>query len=142
MVDYRERLAWAMKQAQVDAAGLAKTLGVTYQAIKKIEAGTSKSLSAKNHELVAIALKVSGYWLATGKGPRVAPQQAGANSGDVLRVMESEKKYSTTPEKPLHWPFDRVTLSQWLLLPEADREKLEAQVMAVVTYTESSKKAA
>lgn len=69
MVDYKTRLQAAMAEAGVDEHGLAKALGITYQAIYKITRGLSKSLSAANNEAAAAFLGVSSKWLATGKGP-------------------------------------------------------------------------
>lgn len=70
MVDYGERLAWAMKEKNVDSHALAAHLGVSYQAVKKVLDGKTGSFSASNNEDAAEMLDVASKWLAKGKGPR------------------------------------------------------------------------
>ncbi len=71
MVDYSERLKAAMGYAGVKIPALAAALGVSYQAIKKVLDGKSKSLDAKNNAQAAKFLNVSHYWLATGEGDMI-----------------------------------------------------------------------
>jgi plasmid maintenance system antidote protein VapI len=74
---YAERLAQAMKHAQVDNKMLAEALDVHTNAIKKVLAGQSKAFSAKNNAKAARYLGVSSDWLALGEGdmvPEVTPQ--------------------------------------------------------------------
>ncbi|KAF1019654.1 MAG: HTH-type transcriptional regulator PrtR [Paracidovorax wautersii] len=69
MIDFQERLAKAMEVAGVKTADLAKAIGVSYQAIKRLEEGKAKSFSSANNSKAADALGVSARWLATGEGP-------------------------------------------------------------------------
>jgi transcriptional regulator with XRE-family HTH domain len=71
--DYRERLARAMKLSGITIHQLADDLEVTYQAIKKVLAGTSKALTAANTFRAARLMGIDAEWLATGLGsPRSA----------------------------------------------------------------------
>lgn len=72
--DYSERLKEAMADAEVDVAGFAKTLGVSYQALRKAINGGR--LGMANHLKAAKLLGVNSDWLASGKGPKAA-QAAG-----------------------------------------------------------------
>lgn len=68
MVDYTERLACAMKHAGASKPALAKAVGISYQAVKKVLDGGSRSLTAENNAKAARFLGVSSHWLATGEG--------------------------------------------------------------------------
>jgi hypothetical protein len=75
MVDYKDRLAEAMRDAGVDTAWLAKRLNVSYQAVKKVLDGNSAEFKVPNHFAAADLLGVSPRWLASGKAPK-APDAA------------------------------------------------------------------
>lgn len=64
-MNYASRLARAMEHARATTSTLARALGVTYQAIAKINDGRSKSLSAENNDKAARFLGVDPSWLAT-----------------------------------------------------------------------------
>lgn len=66
MVEYRERLALAMKQKGIKTALLSERLGVSYQAVKKALDGGK--FSAVNNSKAARILGVRPDWLATGIG--------------------------------------------------------------------------
>lgn len=68
MIDYAARLDAALKHAKMDVPALAKSLGITYQGVKRVADGKSKAFSATNHERTAAILGVSSLWLATGEG--------------------------------------------------------------------------
>lgn len=68
MVDYKERLEKAMKAAGVDITELARSVGVSYQAARKVLEGESKAFTAENNAKAAARLNVSSDWLATGMG--------------------------------------------------------------------------
>lgn len=70
MVEYKDRLAEAMQDANVSAKWLAGKLGLSYQAVKKVLDGKSASFTAQNHDIVATLLKVSSSWLANGIGQK------------------------------------------------------------------------
>lgn len=68
MVSYKDRLAEALRSANASDTQLAKHLGVSIQAIRKVAAGTTIALTAENNSRAARFLKVSPDWLATGEG--------------------------------------------------------------------------
>lgn len=73
MTTYKERIAAAMGGPEVSSQAvhaLAKALGVSYTAIKKVvdPEGKSKTLTAENNAKAAKYLRVNADWLATGKG--------------------------------------------------------------------------
>jgi transcriptional regulator with XRE-family HTH domain len=71
--DYKDRFATAMELSGKDVHAIAKDLGVTYQAIKKILNGSTKMPRADHSAIAAGAMKVDSVWLATGAGtPRGA----------------------------------------------------------------------
>ena len=76
MVEYRDRLALAMKNAPALASvpdrsriqKLADALGLSYQAIKKVLDGKSSAFNAANNAKAATFLGADPNWLATGIG--------------------------------------------------------------------------
>lgn len=88
MADYCERLHEAMLLRTVSVSMLAKEIGVTYQAVKKVLDGKSAALSAENNARAARFLKINSYWLATGE--------------ETLRIVEvmSAASSSPTPLQP------------------------------------------
>lgn len=71
MVDYKDRLEWAMINrpgGSVDITAMARHLGLSYQAVRKVVRGESKSFTAENNEKAAAWLMVNSRWLATGRG--------------------------------------------------------------------------
>jgi transcriptional regulator with XRE-family HTH domain len=67
MSTFGERLVEAMG-TEVDRKELAAALGVSYQAIRKVEIGETVALTAENCARAARFLKVDMFWLATGEG--------------------------------------------------------------------------
>jgi len=91
MVDYKDRLAAAMKEAGVTKTQLAARLGVSYQAIKKLIDGVSHSMTAANNAAAAAYLQVSSEWLATGKGPmRLVGDAHSHTQGDKVAPAETQ----------------------------------------------------
>lgn len=68
MVDYKERLHMAMMRSGKSTQELADRLNISYQAVRKVLIGTTKSFSAKNNDVAAQFLGVPSRWLATGVG--------------------------------------------------------------------------
>lgn len=86
--EYKDRFADAMKMAGKDAHAIAKDLGVTYQAIKKILNGGTKMPRADHSAKAAIAMNVDHVWLATGAGTaRKAHVQRGP--GDLVDANQA-----------------------------------------------------
>jgi hypothetical protein len=68
--NYTERFREAVDLAKIDLGQLAHDVDLSYQAVKKVYDGTSKSFNAENNVKVARVLKVDSEWLATGAGQR------------------------------------------------------------------------
>ena len=75
MVEYKDRLAQAMADANVSTRVLAGKLGLSYQAVKKVLDGKSAAFTAQNHDLAATFLGVSSSWLANEIGPKRVDSQ-------------------------------------------------------------------
>lgn len=71
MVTYKDRLAAALKAAQVSDNQLAKHLDVSIQAVRKVAAGTTSAFTAENNAKAAKFLRISPDWLATGDGEMI-----------------------------------------------------------------------
>ena len=87
MVQYKDRLAEAMKKSEMTATALATKLGVSYQAVKKVLDGSTRAFTAANNARAAALLKINPNWLATGQGNRddvSAPMAPAAHSARVL----------------------------------------------------------
>lgn len=96
--EYKDRFEMAMRQAGKDARDIAKDLGVSYQAVMKVLAGTTKMLKADNNSVAAKAMGVDADWLATG-------------NGEAARSAA--------------WPFRRLAAQDWLALDDYDRVLVE-----------------
>lgn len=70
--DFGRRLKQARVAASLSRAQLAAEVGITSDAIAKVELGYSKSLAAKHIFQAARSLRVSPEWLVTGQGARSA----------------------------------------------------------------------
>lgn len=102
MVDYKERLTHALTLASRTTKDLQLHLGVTYQAMKKLDDGKTKVLSAENNARAARFLDVDAFWLATGEGS----------------------------PRPLHpWPFPMILPSQYAQLDSDFRRQIENNVV-------------
>ncbi len=92
MVDYKDRLNEAMKDAGITTSGLAGKLELTYQAVDKVLKGNTKELTASNNSRAALVLNVNTDWLATGKGSkkRGAPLASEDSAKPVGHISPSE----------------------------------------------------
>lgn len=88
---YQDRLEEAMRDESVDIAALAKTLGVSYQAVKKVLVGKTKSFSARNNEIAARRLRRRSFWLATGTGPKFPNDSAAVDDPCDAVVLLRER---------------------------------------------------
>lgn len=61
-----------MTDVGVTTSALARKLGISYQAVKKVEDGLSSAFKTENHAAAAQFLGVSSDWLATGRGDKRA----------------------------------------------------------------------
>ncbi len=130
--DYKDRFAEAMRLSGKSTHDIAEALGVSYQAIKKIELGTSKMLKADHNSVAAKCMGVSAEWLATGDGCAVpapastlslAAQELAARFDEVPNGDEKLRLYArllneirvatpSTPGPPARQPVEQPTLSQ------------------------------
>lgn len=120
MVDYWERLQEAMTHAKVTLKDLQAHLGVSYQAMKKVADGKTKSLSAGHNSHAARFLGVNAHWLATGEETMElqAQQKWGRHVAQPpLPVHETVGNYIDRPP----WPFDSVSHVDYERL--SDRQK-------------------
>lgn len=70
--EYKDRLGYAMVGAMLTTPRLAEAMGLSYQAVRKVLQGNSKSFTAENNARAAEVLGVDPSWLATGN-PRPEP---------------------------------------------------------------------
>lgn len=108
MIEYADRLADAMKAAKVDTTALAKALDMSYQGVKRVLDGKSKTFSATNNEEAARHLGVSSRWLSTGVSPR-----------EIDGV-----------EPPRPWPFKSIPPEFVASLSPAELRSLDTAVLA------------
>lgn len=94
MVEYKDRLAKAMKDATVSPTALANELKVSYQAVKKVLTGGTAAFTAFNNSKAASFLGVNSDWLATGQEftqqPRVKEERATyqvMSASEALKVL-------------------------------------------------------
>lgn len=128
MVDYWERLSEALKYAGVTVKQLQDHLSVSYQAMKKLEDGKTKSLTAENNAKAARYLGVDSYWLATGQGEKV-------------KAMGTHT--ATEPigiYKVIQWPFEAVTPDQYDRLGERQKGMVEGYVRGLLESAPESQK--
>jgi len=90
MVKYWSRLKPLMDEKSISKQALADAIGVSFQAIAKVEAGGS--LGSKNNIIAAKYFGVSSDWLATGKGEKKVSNRNLDNHLDLspheLRLLE------------------------------------------------------
>lgn len=84
-----------MKQAkpEVDISALAQALKISYQAVRKVLRGGRFGM--KNNAAAAMLLGVNSDWLATGKGPRLAPPleaNAASRAPDRYRLLHPQER--------------------------------------------------
>lgn len=102
-VEYKDRFAEAMRLAGVAEHQVAAALGISYQAVKKVLAGTTSALTALNNSVAATYMKVDADWLATGLG-----------------TARSERV----------WPFKSLTVEQWHSVSQEVRDAAERMLVA------------
>jgi transcriptional regulator with XRE-family HTH domain len=102
-MDFKERLAHAIKRANASRTQLVQALGVSSQAISQVLAGDTRALTAENTAKAARFLQVDWYWLATGEG---------------------------SPE-PVHWPFSTELREQVAQLQPEALVRLENSMRAI-----------
>jgi hypothetical protein len=82
MVEYKDRLKWAMDNKPVGPAtirDMSDALKISYQAVRKVVLGDTHAFTAINNDKAASYLHVNSRWLATGKGSPNIPHASGAH---------------------------------------------------------------
>lgn len=77
-----------MKDAGVTTSELARAIGISYQAVKKVVDGVSAQFKTDNNIAAAKRLGVNSEWLASGKGERLAPPAVAAENA-IYRIRPS-----------------------------------------------------
>lgn len=142
MVDYWDRLQAAMKYAGVSVRDLQDHLNVSYQAMKKLADGKTKSLTAANHERAARFLKVNAYWLATGEEsmeldslpPIVSPMPSAP-----MPIAEPPAAYISPHQLSSAWPFESVTMAEYATLNERQKGLIEGYTKRLVEEARGDK---
>lgn len=117
MVDFSERLNTALTHAGTTAKDLQDYLGISYQAMKKLETGLSKSFTAENCARAARYLRVNFFWLATGEGAMLDA----AEPTHGFRVTEQESPL----ENWRTWPFASISPERYGRLSDVQRGMVE-----------------
>ena len=98
-VDYGQRFALAMRQAGKSTQQIADGLRLSYQAIAKVLAGTTKMLAADNNARAARMLGVDSDWLATGEGAMTRPERVSDLSDDDAAVLAAYRALDNHSKK-------------------------------------------
>lgn len=137
MVDYVERLELALKHAHLTPKDLQDHLGVSYQAMKKLMNGLSKSLSAENHVRAARYLGVNSYWLATGEEEMLAPHIYDSKQRESVRILSRDKVADYTVD----WPFATIQPSDFRRMDKRQLELVEAYALGMLDQATKNKSA-
>ena len=108
--EYKDRFETAMRVAGKDVHAMAAILGVSYQAVMKVIAGTTKRLKSDNNSVAALALGVDPDWLATGAGEMVrrSPPDPGPGiSARALQVAQLFDQLSPDDQRSIERRFAR-----------------------------------
>jgi len=97
-----------MDDATVSAAALARSMRISYQAIKQVLNGKSKAFSAANNARAAAALGVDAGWLATGQGTMMLTFPPKEAARDIISATAS----ATTVQQVRYLPV--LSLAQVL----------------------------
>lgn len=144
MVDYAERLAGAMKHSGATKTTLANAIGISYQAVKKVLDGGSRSLSAENNAKAARFLGVSSHWLATGDGEMLEGPRSSAAVGAHRPTQEPAESAQMSEKPPLILEhsssntFKHAPVVAWACLGDDLRKPNEnwpAEAMRVINST-------
>lgn len=131
MANYWERLSEAMAHAGVSLKTLQDHLGVSYQAIKKVADGKTKSLTAENNAEAARFLGVNSYWLATGK--EAMSQSERYDAGTYCLTERLHAKEAQPSYRAAHvWPFDSIAPAEYDCLSERQKGVVEGYIKRLV----------
>lgn len=139
MVDYWQRISDALKHANASQKQLQEALGISYQAMKKLEEGKTKSLSAENNARAARFLGVNSHWLATGEDTMLA-----SNTPNQRLFQKAASTTCLTAQEPSApplsaWPFLELKPEQYAKLSERQKGIIEGFALALVKETPHTK---
>lgn len=135
MIEYKDRLIDAMKGANMTVTSLAKELGISYQAVKKVIRGDTSAFNAANNSRAAQTLNLKSHWLATGEGernesehepawtPKVEPEYLAVQTNEIAN-LDDVPGYSTEA-LALAWLLDQVS-------NRLDKKAAETEASAVI----------
>lgn len=136
MVDYWDRLEAALKHAGKSLKDLQLHLKVSYQAMKKVQDGKTKALTAENNAHAARFLSIDSYWLATGEGKMISDAQTHCVAPHVRHsnaVHDNSKQYLQTPcSEALEWPFITISPAEYSSLTDLQKGLIEGYTKRLV----------
>jgi hypothetical protein len=143
MVDYWERLEAALKHSGKSLKDLQLHLDVSYQAMKKVQDGKTKALTAENNAHAAKFLAIDSHWLATGEGTMVPPTQHRLEPhqpSEPATAQETSWHYSVQRDgdRP-KWPFATITPTDYDNLSDLKKGIVEGYVKRLVEETNADK---
>lgn len=142
-----------MASKNISRADLARAMGISYVAVKKVLDGQTRAFTAENNSKVAALLGVSADWLATGDGgmrkdgaepppaptAEPTPQTMDQMLETITRMAKQIKELQRSTAQPGNvvqiehaWPFKRLTREQWTNLTELQREHFEAGILMLL----------
>ena len=123
-----------MAYASIKTTPLAKAMGVSYQAVKRVEDGLSKAFNASNNAIAARALGVDPDWLANGESATVVPKEhAGERDEEFTHVRRVAVKFSNGTGKVIYYEEDdpplafRADFLRSAGIPQGDAVVVEAE---------------
>lgn len=138
MVDYWERLQAAITHAGVTLRDLQLHLDVSYQAMKKVADGKTKSLSAENNAHAARFLKVNSHWLATGQETMTSPESQHWKEQPGHPPLSAQEANATYLENR-SWPFESVSYTDYARLSERQKGLIEGYIKRLIEESEHVK---
>lgn len=114
---YGNRLNQALAHAKKTRGQLAEAIGLSVQSVGQVIKGDTRAFTAENNAYTAKFLRVSSYWLATGKGDMTA--------------KDDSSDYFTANARELATVFDMIPESDTLRRAKAYTLAMQALVDAV-----------
>lgn len=128
MVDYAERLQAAISHAGVTSKALQDHLKISYQAMKKVEDGKTKSLSAENNARAARFLGVDSFWLATGEDSMILSQ----TELQSQKIGYAQVAQESMQAHDFAWPFETISYTEFQLLSERQKGLVEGYTKKLI----------
>lgn len=140
MVDYWDRILDALKHAGVTPKQLQENLSISYQAMKKLEEGKTKSFSAENNARAARFLGVNSFWLATGEEAMFEEKQTNNTPYAIQdRVQASKACDPVAAYIGPTWPFITLKPEQYALLSDHQKGIIEGHALEMLKSQNETK---